>query len=355
MREVVIIGGGPAGATAARYLSKLKVKNILIQRDLNFKKPCGGGIRIDAFKEFELDKKVIKKIINEIEIFHKKRKISIDISQNPIAIVERREFDAYLRELAKKEGSEVIEAVFLDLKIFKDYILIKIKKEGKIEYLKASHLIAADGVNSKIRKIVNKDRVDYNLTRYADISRDLNTCQFHFGSKIAGRFYAWAFPHAEGSNIGTVNGGKYFENFLKNLKIDEKIKVKGYKIPNFKNPLFYKDRVFFTGDSGGFVLPFTYEGIYYAMESGKMAAEILGKNGSPFEYEEMWKKKNLNKFKTLSLLQKIFLYNDFTIKFMTNLFANPKIQKEIIKLWLGKREVKIDLNFFYKVIKESLK
>ncbi len=355
MREIIIVGGGPAGATAARYLSKFGIKNTLIQRDFNFKKPCGGGIRIDTFKEFELDKKVIKKIVNEIEIFHKNRKISINISKNPIAIVERREFDAYLRELAKKEGSEVIEATFLDLEILKDYILVKVRREGKTKYLKASYLIAADGVNSKIRKIVNKDRADFNLTKYADISKSLKTCQFHFGSKIAGRFYAWAFPHAGGSNIGTVNGEKYFENFLKNLKIDEMIKIKGYKIPNFKNPLFYKDRVFFIGDSGGFVLPFTYEGIYYAMESGKMVAEILGENRSPFEYENIWKKKNLNKFKTLSLLQKIFLYNDFTIKFMINLFANPKIQKEIIKLWLGKREVKINLNFFYKAIKESLK
>ena len=352
--DILIVGGGPAGATAAKYLSKAGFKTLLIQRNLNFKKPCGGGIRLDAFKKFDLEEKIVKNLISSITLVHKEEKIKIDISKNPIAIVDRKEFDSYLRDLAKNKGCEIWEATFLDLKVFKDYIETTILKNQKKIKIRSSYLIAADGVNSKTRKIVNKDRADYKLTHYADIfSKTFTTCEFHFGSKIAGRIYAWAFPHANGANIGTIADKKeYFQNFVKVLDINENIKIKGYKIPNFKNPLFYKSRVFFVGDAAGLVLPFTYEGIYYAMDSGKMVAQILSKKLNPKEYEKRWKREYLKKFQTLSALQKIFLYNDLTIKIMMRLFRNPKIQKEIIKLWLSKRDLDINFKFFLKVFKK---
>ena len=50
--DVVVIGGGPAGATAARYLSRHGGRVALVEKDLNYAKPCGGGVPSTAFEEF---------------------------------------------------------------------------------------------------------------------------------------------------------------------------------------------------------------------------------------------------------------------------------------------------------------
>ena len=155
--EILIIGGGPAGATLAKLLSKNGVDNILIQRNLNFKKPCGGGLRVDAFDEFNLDKSLIQNYIDKISLVGANKKIVVDIAKNPIAIVNREIFDKYLRDEAKKAGTIIYEAVFKDVEIFKDYVITTIKIDNELKQIKSKYLVAADGVNSKVRKKIYND------------------------------------------------------------------------------------------------------------------------------------------------------------------------------------------------------
>ncbi|MBU4058409.1 hypothetical protein KKC95_02750, partial [bacterium] len=65
-----------------------------------------------------------------------------------------------------------------------------------------------------------------------------------------------------------------------------------------------------------------------------------------------WNKKYLKKFTTLKKLQKIFLYNDFTISLMMRLYKSKSIQKKILGLWFGDKEIHINLAFFLKVLKK---
>jgi geranylgeranyl reductase len=355
--DILIVGGGPAGATLAKYLSNSNVKNILIQRNLNFKKPCGGGIRLDAFTDFALDTSLIKKYVDTILLVYKAKTVHVDISQTPIAVVERKEFDGYLRAEAQKSGTTLYEAAFVSLEIFDGYVISTIKKEDEYLQIKSNYLIAADGVNSKIRKIINGESVPSNLTQYTNItSEHYEVCEFHFGKKVAGEYYAWAFPHADGTNIGTLAeyDRSYINNLRDSLAIEEQSKVLSYKIPHFKNPLFYKQRVFFVGDSASQVLPFTYEGIYYAMHSAKILSEVLIAKQEPSEYEKLWNQKYYKKFTTLLKLQNIFLMNNFMIFIMMRLFQNRHVQKQILNLWLGKKEVEINFSFFIKALKRFI-
>lgn len=352
--DILIVGGGPAGATVAKYLSLANIPNILIQKKFNFKKPCGGGIRVDAFEEFNLDKKIINKYIEKIVLAFKDKRVHVDITQTPLAIVERRAFDSYLREEAKQAGTELYEAKLLEVKIEDDYVLSAINFGGEIKTVKSRYLIAADGVNSSIRKHLSGERVSALLTNYADIEdNSLQDCEFHFGADIADKYYAWAFPESGGTNIGTLADGTkpYMQNFMNSIDVKEAIRVNGYKIPEFNKPLFYKERVFFVGDSAEQVLPFTYEGIYYAMSSAKILAETLIDKADPLEYEQRWKHKHLKKFKTLQRLQKIFLHNDFMIGIMMRLYKNSSVQKRMMELWLTNKEINIDFKFFLKVLK----
>jgi len=355
--DILIIGGGPAGATLARYLAETNVQTILIQRNFNFRKPCGGGIRMDAFDDFCIDKKLVKKEVGRIALVSGTQRVEIDISRMPIGIVDRIEFDTYLRSKAEDAGATLLEASFVDVEVSDKYIVATIEQNGVCKKIHANYLVAADGVNSKIRKHITREKASALMTRYADLTgTQYEMCEFYFGSKLAGNNYAWAFPHTKGSNIGTVAGNdeKYIHAFMQHLNIKEKVKPLGYRIPIFEHPLFYKNRTFFVGDSASQVLPFTYEGIYYAMASAHLLSKVLSEQADPSEYEKRWKKKYFQKFSTMRRLQKIFLRNDLTIAIMMRLYRNKAVQKQMVEFWLGRKEIELNIAFLYKVMKKLL-
>ncbi len=351
--EILIVGGGPAGSITAKKLSQAGVSNILIQRNFGFRKPCGGGIRLDAFEKFGIDRSLIQKKAEKLSLVFQDKRVDLDISQNAIGIVDRVAFDSSLREDAKKEGTTLYEATFISLREEGEYIISTIRKDGLLIEVKSSYLIAADGVNSKIRKLVNGDSVSSFLTHYTDITtQEYDSCEFHFGVSVAKDQYAWAFPHAHGSNIGTVADDiDCLSNLKESLHIKEESRVLGYKIPVYKNNIFYKNRVFFVGDSASQVLPFTYEGIYYAMSSAAILAEVIIKKEDPSSYEKRWNEEHQKKFVTLAKLQKLFLYNDFMIGIMMRLYKKKYIQEQMVKYWLGDRDVDFNYRLLWRFIK----
>lgn len=356
MFDIIIIGGGPAGAIAAKILAKADKKVLLIEKDLSFKKPCGGGIRLDAFAEFGIDKKLIRSYINEIVLETKRKTVAFDISRTPLGVVERCEFDAQLRDDAKRAGTELLEAKTIDVKVQEASVIVTAKTKDQSMDFEAAYIIAADGVLSGIRKKMGHGSVPCGLTHYSDVTTlKTDKCHFYFDSNLAGRFYGWRFPYQGGSDIGTAsfkNGERtYIHNLFKYLGITERQKVKGYNIPVWEDPLFYDKRIFYVGDSAGQVLPFTYEGIYYAMKSAKILAETLIEGEDPSAYEKRWNKTFLKKFKTLKKLETIFLYNNFMIYLMIKTVGHPKVKPKVLDLWMDRSEIDVNFSFFIRVFK----
>lgn len=324
--RVLVVGGGPAGSTAARFLAK-KFDVTLIQDKKDFDKPCGGGVKTKIFNQFNLDTNLIKHKLSHVYMVYKNKKIKIPLKGENLSIVLRKEFDKHLRELAQKEGVKLYYGKLKDIQ--NNTAIIKI--DNLIFKFKFDILIAADGVNSTTRKILNLPLVPSTITHYATVNNKIDTCYFYFDKKVAGNFYAWTFPHNNQTHIGTVTKEE-FQNLVKtlNLKIN---KIQGYKIPLWQEDIIYqKENIFFVGDAAGQVMPLSFEGIYYAMHSAKILADSIIKN---LDYKEEWNERFLKEFRFLKKMQ-YFMANNLLRDLIINLQQIPFIKNSSVNLWLGK-------------------
>ncbi len=344
--DILVIGGGPSGANAAKYLADGGRSVLLIEKDFLFEKPCGGGLFLRAFEEFDIPKSLIKKEVNSIEIVSPEaQKVSVDIRDFPLGVVHRQAFDASLRKKAQEAGATLIEAKMHMVTSDSDGITAQARKSDGTELeIHANYLIAADGVNSPTRRRLLNESPSRVLTYYADLKdQETEACQFWFGDDISPGYYAWIFPHHHGVNVGLVANDKhrmkqFYQRFFQKASIHGAIpKPKGYFIPHWKKMTLYQDRVLYVGDSASLVLPFTYEGIYYALKSGKLAADALLKN-DPFLYEKTWNNLYLKKFKFLRILQSIFLKNDWFSTRMSRFYAHERFQRAVLGYWSGSRK-----------------
>lgn len=359
MYQFIIVGGGPAGSIVSKYLAKSGKKVLLIQKNFNFKKPCGGGIRMDAFQEFDIDTSLIRNVVNEIILETKKNKIEFDITHIPLAVVDRVKFDEQLRQDSKNAGAIVLEATVNNIIIKEKHVVVRTTNNKHKQEFLGEYLIAADGVMSTIRKKMRNEDVPRGLTNYCDISSVHTTkCHFYFGSDLSHYAYGWRFPYEGGSDIGTAapyKNKQYINNLLQFLNLKTQEKIKGYYIPQWEKPLFYENKIFYVGDAAGQVLPFTYEGIYYAMKSAKILSTVLIENVDFSEYETRWNTLYLKKFTVLKKLQKLFLINDFMIELMIKVIKQPKVKEKVLLLWMDKYQFNLSLGFLFRVFKQVLK
>ncbi len=111
--RIAIVGGGPAGATAAITLAKAGVETYLIEKDLNGDKPCGGGIPCGALRAFDIPDYLFERKVSKVGIIAPSGdEVVADLGDGYVGMVDRARFDPYLRERAVQAGARLIEGVF---------------------------------------------------------------------------------------------------------------------------------------------------------------------------------------------------------------------------------------------------
>ena len=355
--EVLVVGAGPAGSTAARLLAEEGIETVLIEKNLSFNKPCGGGIPSAGLEEFGILKKIQQSLsfnrVNKIKIVPPlSEPLNINLEGGEILIFERLAFDSFLRSLAEKSGVEIIEAELVNIDSKRKNQCSTVKKtNGETFKINSKYIIAADGINSKINLITKSDKPDYmwtvSLHLPESFSEKKDTCEFWFGNAYASFFYSWVFP---GTNYLSVGTGaktadklkKFIDNFLKkrfnNVDVNS-FKLRAYKIPLWKRRKFFKGNILFCGDALGTVMPVTFEGIYYAMKSAQFASEAIKQKKLKL-YEKLCEERFLKHFSMMKKFQEIMFGDDEKIDQWLNIHRNYTIQQLAMAFWLRKEHGK---------------
>lgn len=330
--DVVVVGAGPAGSTAAKFLSESGVKVLLIDKSkFPRDKPCGGGIPIRTLNKFKYieEKNLIESYSYGGCLHSISPKCMLEIPKNKplIGMVLRKKFDYELVKLAMDCGTTFFDGKKVQsIDVLDNKADIKLSDGSEIE---SQIVIGADGVWSTIAKQCNlkSDNTDIGLSLFQEIPISTDSLNKYYTEKRAVHVYlkiqglvgyGWIFPKKKHLNFGICefesNANKQknrknlkniFNDFIEILKQDQLIpkniihkKCRGAALPLKPISKTYTNRVILCGDAAGLINPATGEGIDYAMSSGQIASGVIvdaleaNDTSSKFlsKYESIWKK-----------------------------------------------------------------
>ena len=287
-KSVAIIGGGPAGALAATYLSEGGREVLLFDEKLAWEKPCGGGVTHKALTHWPFLREVCveRNWINECELVSPSgRRISFPLEQ-PIAIFSRRVLNSLILEKAANAGAQVI----------RDRI-VRLEREDGMWRLESSrhcwqaaYLVIAAGARNAFRKQLSQPLAaeDLMVTAGYYIPGHSNLMQIQFLHNLHG--YIWIFPRADHFSAGicgkmhhqsTAELRQILEHALDNAGLQyEGAQFYSHILPSLRAETLSRvpvdgDGWAMIGDAAGFVDPITGEGLYYAMRSSELLSEAL--------------------------------------------------------------------------------
>ncbi|MHA1941242.1 MAG: NAD(P)/FAD-dependent oxidoreductase [Candidatus Hodarchaeales archaeon] len=298
--DIMIVGAGPAGASAASHASQLGFSTCILEKaDLKRNgryKACGGALDWKLIETLEYPEERIARIVDTLVLHHLDGESYSKSGEG--AVVWRSIFDNFLTDVARRDGAIVKD----------NEPVINISQEGtkylintpKGEY-QANYVLAADGVSSTVLKLLKWPRIPRNdliLTITQEMRLSQETIDQQLGKSSLHLFfsikhlsqlgYAWLFPKKDVLTVGWGNqltrithARQEFQSLLEVPLVKETLAkssmdlFKGHLIPVGLRPQLFNKNVFALGDAGGLVDPISGKGIPYAIISGQIAIDVI--------------------------------------------------------------------------------
>ncbi len=306
MYDVVIVGGGPAGATVARLAVRCG-RTLLVERREDVAaggpgrgKPCGGLLAPDAQRALAaLGLGVPRDVLEGPQLFAVR---ALDVSTGrerhyPRAYlnVNRARFDAWLRSLVPGDVEVRRGVRVTGVRERGDGAEVQLEARGRIEVVQARLVVGADGAGSTVRRHVFPRASE--PRRYVAIqewfeARAAEPCYTAVFDPAVSDFYGWAIPKGAAVIVGAAlpagpGASARFERLVANLRgsglrLGRSLGREGTLLSRPRRPselVTASARVALVGEAAGFVSPSSAEGISFALESGADFAAALAAGG----------------------------------------------------------------------------
>ena len=295
MWDLIVVGLGPAGSTAARIAAEMGLKVLGLDREVFPRyKPCAAGLTGRALKEIpvDCDEYIELKITTALISLYDLAPIPVENEEGLMFTTRRETMDTLLVKAAGDSGAVIREGFCVKSLEERDVGITVKSIDGQEE--QARFVVGADGANGKCNRYLNKGIGEFLPSWEVEFSYDrkrnepMASC-VRFDLGIVKRGYGWAFPKNDTVAVGVA--GKLSSR----AEVDQAFKAmmsrlpgsaswnpliqRGHPIPVFNSKrIFGGSRVLLTGDAGGLIDPFLGEGIYHALVSGRIAANWVSSN-----------------------------------------------------------------------------
>jgi geranylgeranyl reductase family protein len=298
MYDLIVVGAGPAGASAARTAAQQGLKTLLIERDrIPRNKLCGGGVTPKVLKllDFQLPTDLVERTPKSMRVHVGNACYKYETNRTLVYMTSRSKLDTYLAEKAVEAGAELKDASPVH-NIVRTDSHVEVRTPGESFHSKL--LIGADGMGGPTARIVGlheswkPDQVAYAIESEIPVGEKgvqdfIGNEEFfdvYFGVSAGG--YGWVFPKDDHLTVGVDcrlsrlrDARTLFAGFVKRipqLDGDNVPKPQAHLIPlgGFAKVQTVTDRVMLAGDSGGFAEPLFGEGIYFAILGAQIAAQV---------------------------------------------------------------------------------
>lgn len=294
--EVVVVGAGPAGSSAARELAQRGIEVLLLDRaKFPRDKPCGGGvtIRCDALLPFSLDPVIEDVTTGAVIQLRDGKRVTRDYGAPLTYMTQRRRLDAFLVEQAQEAGVEFQDGRRVEhVERTPEGFEVAIANGAAPDVVRSRVVLGADGANGVVRTFLGYEHAEESAVAlegnvpYPDGVPEWlrGRLALQLGSMRGG--YGWLFPKGDHVNVG-VGGWKaavggdlrpQLDALCRSYEIDPaRLEgLRGHHLPMLRQGMELASRgSALLGDAAGLVDPLSGEGIYAAISSGVAVAPAV--------------------------------------------------------------------------------
>jgi geranylgeranyl reductase family protein len=285
MKTVAVLGGGPAGASAAERLARAGLNTVVFDEKLAWEKPCGGGLTYKAYDQYPylINNDTPKRLIHETVMNATGAGEAKMMLTQPMLIYSRLDLNRMLLERAERAGAAMEQTRVLGIEQREKGWRLR-TRNGTAE---ADFLVIATGARNPLREVGTQLAPGDTMTTlgyFVPGARERIDIQFM--PNFEG--YIWVFPRCGHLSVGIGGKGEpaqmmraRLEAYMDQQGISRKDAVfYSHMLPALEKPSWSRNRVsgrgwLAVGDAGGLVDPITGEGLYYAIRSGDLASQIL--------------------------------------------------------------------------------